>query len=147
MKIFSCHVVRSIPPSVSCTYTQSFFTDASSRHPHIHCSLLDWSDASSVTDRPLCEAFLREVNADIVVGTDVVCRDIVNVLVANLLAVQVYDPDIIPVLVDTLSLTMGIKPGVVAYLALTARNENTLMRFVDRACECRYFPLLYFVNI
>jgi len=51
----------------------------------------------------------------------------------------VFDPGIIPALMDTLSLVMSIGKSmgrdIIAYVALTVRNEKTHSQFVDTA-EC-----------
>ncbi|KAH9837356.1 putative methyltransferase-domain-containing protein [Rhodofomes roseus] len=92
--------------------------NASSCHPDVHCAKLNWMDANNPAARPSLESTICTVNADVIIGADIV-----------------FDPAIIPALVDTMSLIMHSgqsKSGkhIIAYIALTVRNEETLSRFV-----------------
>ncbi|KAH9949381.1 hypothetical protein B0H21DRAFT_131633 [Amylocystis lapponica] len=99
--------------------------NTSSGHPNLFCYPLDWSDALDVQTRRALHAFLTRVNPDVIMGADVV-----------------YDPSIIPALVSSLRLAMSAnvdgeptpKHAVVAYIALTVRNEDTFAQFL-RAAE------------
>ncbi|KAF7971405.1 hypothetical protein HWV62_21252 [Athelia sp. TMB] len=94
---------------------QQFFltrVDASSSHPAVQYRSLDWSDAlgSNVT---MLQSFLEEVQADIVLGADLV-----------------FDPSLIPALVGTLRI--AVQKGH-ALVALTVRNSETLRAFIEAA--------------
>ncbi|OBZ79740.1 Protein-lysine N-methyltransferase EEF2KMT, partial [Grifola frondosa] len=92
-------------------------------HPNLKFEQLDWSDALAAASRPALQAFFQEVKPHIVLGADVV-----------------FDPSIIPALVNTLHL--ALQSGVddedstpVAYLALTVRNGDTYSEFIQVAGE------------
>ncbi|KAI8990592.1 hypothetical protein BD414DRAFT_438344 [Trametes punicea] len=88
----------------------------SHRHPNLYLRSLDWFDAVDPEKRSSLQAFLDEVQPGILLGADVV-----------------YDPSIIPPLVNVLALALtprrdGHMPE--AYIALTQRNEETLSMFL-----------------
>jgi len=97
--------------------------NASSRHPHIYCRPLNWSDALNPQDRPALTSSLLEIDADVIIGADIV-----------------YDPGIIPDLVCSLRLALkardfGESGQIAAYIALTIRNEATLAQFLREAAS------------
>ncbi|KAI0778766.1 putative methyltransferase-domain-containing protein [Trametes elegans] len=88
-------------------------------HPDIQLRSLDWFDADDTERRPAVDALFNEARPDIILGADVV-----------------YDPSIIPPLVQILAVALTVrKAGTTpeAIIALTRRNEDTLADFVRQA--------------
>jgi hypothetical protein len=48
---------------------------------------------------------------------------------------QIYDPDLVPAIVSTLSVFLNNDPESCAVIAATVRNESTLALFVDTCGE------------
>ncbi|GBE77547.1 Protein-lysine N-methyltransferase EFM3 [Sparassis crispa] len=94
--------------------------NSSSRHPNLKCRLLDWTDAVDPLTRPSVQTSLAEMDLDVVAGADLV-----------------YDPSIIPALLETLHLALESRSTpppapqsrAVAFVALTVRNKETFARF------------------
>ncbi|KAI0360982.1 hypothetical protein OH77DRAFT_1492137 [Trametes cingulata] len=88
----------------------------SHEHPDLHLRFLDWFDAVDSEGRSSVSALFAEARPDVILGADVV-----------------YDPSIIPPLVETLVLALTQPHGGEkreAYIALTQRNEETLAAFL-----------------
>ncbi|KAH9897817.1 putative methyltransferase-domain-containing protein [Cubamyces lactineus] len=91
----------------------------SCQHPQLHFRTLDWFDAVAPDSRLLVDALFEDALPDVILGADVV-----------------YDPSIIPPLVQVLALALTPRTGnrqPVAYIALTQRNEETLTDFLQQA--------------
>ncbi|KIJ66389.1 hypothetical protein HYDPIDRAFT_109408 [Hydnomerulius pinastri MD-312] len=84
----------------------------SASHPRIGYRSLDWFD--SLSCRESLSSLLNEASADIILGADIV-----------------FDPDLIPPLVATLSLALSSERTKFALIALTVRNEESLTYFLD----------------
>ncbi|KAL4067336.1 putative methyltransferase-domain-containing protein [Scleroderma yunnanense] len=83
----------------------------SSLHPNIQYRQLDWFDAISAPEN--LDTLLTEVNADIILGADIV-----------------FDPALVPPLVTTLSTALSQAHAQMALVALTVRNEETFFYFL-----------------
>ncbi|KAI0347973.1 hypothetical protein BDW22DRAFT_1479856 [Trametopsis cervina] len=99
-----------------CEENLALSCNASSTHPSLHTQQLDWTDALQPTRRPHLEEFLSTESAELVVGADVV-----------------FDPSIIPALVETLSLALSTRDRSIGLIALTVRNEDTVAEFLNAA--------------
>ncbi|OSD03362.1 hypothetical protein PYCCODRAFT_268392 [Trametes coccinea BRFM310] len=102
-----------------CEHNLRLRCNRSCHHPNLNLRLLDWFDAMSHDRRSSVQELLDEARPDVILGADVV-----------------YDPSIIPPLVDVLAL--ALKPREdrttpTAYIALTQRNEDTLANFLHEA--------------
>ncbi|KAM5532252.1 hypothetical protein V8D89_014091 [Ganoderma adspersum] len=104
-----------------CEHNLKLPCNQSHAHLDLNVQLLDWSDAIDPSRLPALQAFFREARPDVILGADLV-----------------YDPSIIPLLVNVLSVAMTSKdggPGPAAYIALTVRNEDTHTSFLRQAGE------------
>ena len=104
--------------------------DGSALHPNVRVEQLDWDDASSQADTYLrFKSKLVEINADLVLGADIV-----------------FDPQLIPSLVATLVSTLEIPSSETrereALVALTLRNPTTLGLFLSTAGQCLRLDIL-----
>ncbi|KAI0334344.1 hypothetical protein GY45DRAFT_1242518 [Cubamyces sp. BRFM 1775] len=91
----------------------------SCQHPQLHFRTLDWFDAVATDNRLLVDALFDDALPDIILGADVV-----------------YDPSIIPPLVQVLALALTPRAShkrPEAYIALTQRNKDTLADFLQQA--------------
>ncbi|KIO26496.1 hypothetical protein M407DRAFT_24217 [Tulasnella calospora MUT 4182] len=93
-------------------------------HPSITIRTLDWNDClSNSLERDAAFAYLHELAADVIIGTDLV-----------------FDPSIIPALVATLRLALDAsassvsRPQTEALIALAIRRESTFAEF-KAACN------------
>ncbi|OCH95682.1 hypothetical protein OBBRIDRAFT_871167 [Obba rivulosa] len=95
--------------------------NTSSRHPNVHCRLLDWSDALDSAKDSAVKEFLHEANPDVIIGADLV-----------------YEPSVIPALVGMLrsGIETPTSKNIVAYIALTVRNQDTYNKFLGEAERC-----------
>ncbi|KAN0100241.1 putative methyltransferase domain containing protein [Tylopilus felleus] len=84
----------------------------SSSHPNVHYASLDWLDSFSGQEG--LKSFFNEAKVDIVLGAD-----------------TVFDPVLVPPLVQTIFLALSYKPTQMALIALTVRNKETLRYFLD----------------
>ncbi|KAH9849275.1 hypothetical protein C2E23DRAFT_870795 [Lenzites betulinus] len=93
----------------------------SHKHPDLELRTFDWFDAADPQGSSFARALFDQAQPDVILGADVV-----------------YDPSIIPPLIDTLVLALA-RPNRgnrrKAYIALTQRNEETLLQFVRQAEE------------
>ncbi|KAH7922694.1 hypothetical protein BV22DRAFT_1037234 [Leucogyrophana mollusca] len=85
----------------------------SSLHPSVRYRILDWSDALNAAVVPL-RSFFSDASPQVILGADLV-----------------FDHTIFPSLVGVLSL--AVKGGTMALIALTVRNEDTLECFLHQA--------------
>ena len=104
--------------------------DGSALHPNVRVEQLDWDDAFSQADIYLrFKSKLVEINADLVLGADIV-----------------FDPQLIPSLVATLVSTLEIPSSETrereALVALTLRNPTTLGLFLSTAGQCLLLDIL-----
>ncbi|KAI0828913.1 hypothetical protein BC628DRAFT_1361283, partial [Trametes gibbosa] len=93
----------------------------SDEHPDLQLHTLDWFDAADSQRRSFVHALFDEAQPDVILGADVV-----------------YDPDIIPPLVDILALALGSSKSrhrCKAYIAVAQRIDNTLLQFIHRSKE------------
>ncbi|KAJ2984488.1 hypothetical protein NUW54_g10491 [Trametes sanguinea] len=102
-----------------CEHNLRLRCNQSCHHPNLNFRPLDWFDALSDDRRSSVQELLEDARPDVILGADVV-----------------YDPSIIPPLVDVLALALtpredGANPE--AYIALTQRNEDTLANFLHEA--------------
>lgn len=114
-----------------CKYNLQIPCNASASHPAVHYRPLDWSDAldppasspnsTNSASAPLKSMLMEEVRADVIIGADLV-----------------FDPNLIPALVGTLSIALAMGTAE-ALIALTVRNEATLRAFLD-AAGMSYIP-------
>ncbi|PPR06599.1 hypothetical protein CVT24_001784 [Panaeolus cyanescens] len=86
----------------------------------INYSTLDWSAAIDIERKKMLQVFLQQqVNADIILGADVV-----------------FDPALIPALIATLKMALSPKESnKQGLIALTMRNPSTLQQFINQANE------------
>ncbi|KAJ6486109.1 hypothetical protein C8R47DRAFT_1321037 [Mycena vitilis] len=85
----------------------------SSSHPDVRCCFLDWSAALDPDGiAPLTSLLNDELAPDLILGADIV-----------------FDPDLIPPLVEVLRL--ALRPQNTALIALTVRNPATMQTFTD----------------
>lgn len=87
----------------------------SSVHPNVKTAYLDWTDSTDPTGITSVQDLLADSSPDVILGADVV-----------------YDPRIIPPLIETLKIVLQDRSRI-ALIALTERNENTLAQFVWEA--------------
>lgn len=91
-------------------------------HPNIRTMQLDWVDALSEDRKKRLETRLGEINAEVMIGADIV-----------------YDLDLIPPLIETLRMGLSTDPTSPesnrrqAWIALSVRSEETLSRFIEVA--------------
>ncbi|KDQ63175.1 hypothetical protein JAAARDRAFT_202673 [Jaapia argillacea MUCL 33604] len=91
-------------------------------HPNTHQEYLDWASALDLGQSASLTSFLQKVDAQVVLGADVV-----------------YDPSIIPALLEVIRLALSAyseqqqQQQKVAYMALTVRNEATFSLFLTAA--------------
>ncbi|KAI9057779.1 hypothetical protein FKP32DRAFT_1583224 [Trametes sanguinea] len=102
-----------------CEHNLRLRCNQSCHHPNLNFRPLDWFDALSNDRRSSVQGLLEDARPDVILGADVV-----------------YDPSIIPPLVNVLALALtpredGAKHE--AYIALTQRNEDTLANFLHEA--------------
>ncbi|KAI9570179.1 putative methyltransferase-domain-containing protein [Boletus coccyginus] len=95
-----------------CQNNVRLLCNKSSSHPNIHYNSLDWLD--SLSDQESLKSFFSEAKSDIVLGADIV-----------------FDPVLVPPLVQTIFLALSFEPTRMAFIALTVRNEETLTYFLD----------------
>ncbi|KAJ7665208.1 hypothetical protein DFH06DRAFT_309176 [Mycena polygramma] len=85
----------------------------STSHPDVRCCFLDWSAALDPDGiAPLTSLLNDELAPDLILGADIV-----------------FDPDLIPPLVEVLRL--AVRPQNTALIALTVRNPATMRKFTD----------------
>ncbi|KAG9313980.1 putative methyltransferase-domain-containing protein [Chiua virens] len=104
----------------------------SSSHPNIHCNSLNWLDA--LADPESLRSYFNETKADVVLGADIVRISSLRLLmyeVRQMTVRQVFDPELVPSLVRTISLAFSSGNARSALIALTVRNEDTLTYFLD----------------
>jgi len=108
--------------------------DKSSLHPDIEAAHLDWTDSLDPIGIASVHDLLEEASPDVILGADVVSKP--GPVVAGLLTCreQVYDPSIIPPLIETLRLALENQDRT-ALIALTERNQDTLAQFIQAAHE------------
>ena len=119
--------------------------DQSSQHSQLRFRTLDWFDATIPNSSLLVEALFDDALPDIILGADVVGLDVLRRASHRTqgLSVQVYDPSIIPPLVQVLALALRPRAGdkqPEAYIALTQRNEHTLADFLQQAGQYQQHP-------
>lgn len=61
-----------VPIVVIHTHPEEVTSDLSSRHPSLSCYLFDWSDAVDPLRQSILQDLLRRINAEIIIGTDLV---------------------------------------------------------------------------
>jgi hypothetical protein len=54
------------------------YIDLSSSHPNVHYRLLDWSHALDCVTLPRIQSFLQEVDAELILGADIVCASVLG---------------------------------------------------------------------
>ncbi|KAK2459991.1 hypothetical protein APHAL10511_007997 [Amanita phalloides] len=84
--------------------------NASNLHPCIHFRALDW--AMSMDNPAICQGFLAESDADVILGADIV-----------------FDPTLIPALIGMLRLYLSAPKR--AFIAVTVRNVDTFALFIN----------------
>ncbi|KIP11780.1 hypothetical protein PHLGIDRAFT_63116 [Phlebiopsis gigantea 11061_1 CR5-6] len=100
-----------------CSANLNLECNKSASHPAVGTAALDWTDSLSETGIAVVHTLLQEIAPDIILGADVV-----------------YDPGIIPPLVETLRLALQNGDNV-ALIALTERNADTMTQFIQSASE------------
>ncbi|KZT30931.1 hypothetical protein NEOLEDRAFT_1159994 [Neolentinus lepideus HHB14362 ss-1] len=101
--------------------------NTSSQHRDIHYHALDWSNATDSTRRSSLTRLFENINADVILGADLV-----------------FDPDLILALVETIAVALqesssGSSRTKTAILALTVRNQDTFDTF--ERLTSQYFHL------
>ncbi|TFK56772.1 hypothetical protein OE88DRAFT_1619304 [Heliocybe sulcata] len=108
-----------------CEKNLNLLCNASSQHRDVHYHALDWADARDSNRRSCVLDLFKDTSAEVILGADLV-----------------FDPDLIPALVETIAL--GLLEGdssstttSTAILALTVRNRDTFGIFERLASELR----------
>ncbi|KAF8559946.1 hypothetical protein OG21DRAFT_1400944 [Imleria badia] len=112
---------------VRCQNNVRLTCNKSSSHPNVHYNPLDWLD--SLSDQENLKSFLSEAKANIVLGADIV-----------------FDPVLVPPLVNTISLALSSEPTRLALVALTVRNEETLAYFLVEIGVSSFAQLLIVIG-
>lgn len=107
--------------------------DLSSSHPDVRCCFLDWSAALDPDGiAPLTSLLNDEIDADLILGADIVSMGSTSLYALTSSVPQVFDPDLISALVAVLRLALqpNSRPRY-ALIALTVRNPTTMQKFED----------------